>query len=72
MSRTTKRPAPTLREIRADHFEVERDGKRIGSLSQTPLWADRHAGRWTLWLDGQPPTPTFPNLDAAKEHVADL
>jgi len=59
----------TYREVRPDHHEVHRDGKRIGALSQVPAWADRNAGRWIFWEDGQAPSPGFRTVEEAKESI---
>ena len=69
MPTNTETTPPTFREIRPDQIEVERDGKRIGSISQTPAWALRGAGRWTYWPDRQPPTPSFATLEEAKAAI---
>lgn len=57
----------TFREVRPDQFEAERDGKRIGSLSQNPAWAERHAKMWTAYPAGQKPVGPFRELEEAKE-----
>lgn len=59
----------TLREIRPDHFEVERDGKRIGALSQNPKWHERAPGRWVYWPEQQPPTPSFATFEEARAAI---
>jgi hypothetical protein len=60
----------TYRQIRPDHFEVFRHGKRIGSLSQIPANADRAAGRWQFWEAGKAPTPAFRTIEEAKDAIA--
>lgn len=59
----------TLRKIREDHFEVERDGKRIGSLTQNPRWTLTNAGRWVYWPDKQPPTPSFATFEDCRNAI---
>lgn len=61
-----------FRMIRGDQFEVEKDGKRVGSLSRVPENAERNAGRWIFWQDGQPPSPAFRDLEEAQQAVGDL
>lgn len=68
MSKTTTIPA-TYREVRPDHLEVARHGKRIGSLSQVPANAERNAGRWIFWAEGEAPTPAFRTIEEAKEAI---
>lgn len=70
MPTDTEQAPPTFRMIRPDHYEVERNGKRIGSLTQTPKWAMRNAERWIYWPDRQPPTPSFATLEEAKSAIS--
>lgn len=58
----------TFREIRPESYSIDRAGKRLGGITQTPVWSERRdAGRWTVWPDGKPPLPTCKTLDEAKE-----
>lgn len=63
----------TFREIRPDSHSIERGGKRLGGITQTPQWAEkRSAGRWTVWPDGKAPLPSCKTLDEAKEAANEL
>jgi hypothetical protein len=64
----TKTPA-TFRMIRPNHFEVERNGKRVGSLSQIPPNSLINAGRWRYYPEGAGPVPLFRTLDEAKDAI---
>lgn len=62
----------TFRPIRPDSFAVERSGERLGTLYQTPSYAERHANQWRYWPARQSATPHFRTLEEAQESVREM
>lgn len=66
------KPTITFRPIRPDSYAVERGTERLGTLYQTPQYAERNAGMWRFWPHRQDPTPWFRTLEEAKEAITDM
>lgn len=63
------KPTAEYRKVRIDHYEVTRNGRRIGCLSQAPAWRLKGAGLWTYYPEGEAPPPPFRTLEEAQEHI---